>query len=349
MEEVYPDIFLIRQQGGFGPFKPEVNVYVLAGGDGLIFDAGYGDRRSVRRLVAEIEKIGRLYSDRGRRFRITRVLPSHAHPDHFSGLRSLRKHTGAKVLLTESMFRIIRSRRAYEGHYRQEFTDELRPAETVLQRTFENLKNRTLSFLYARMYGITYLNDPEEIIQNDSIISINGEPWRVFPSPGHSSDHISLYNPGTGVLFSGDNILRAVTTWLGPPESDLNAYRASMEYINSLEPLTLILGAHGGPIRRARERITEIVGFREKRIRQVLEIVRNSGGQGITAEEVIRELYPRDGRIKREIARGWVVLTLKELEKQGLLARRTDRGSFMFSIAGGSAADRAPTTPGEKR
>jgi glyoxylase-like metal-dependent hydrolase (beta-lactamase superfamily II) len=150
------------------------------------------------------------------------------------------------------------------------------------------------------------------------------------------------------VLFSGDNILRTVTTWLGPPESDLNAYRASMEYINSLEPLALILGAHGGPVRRARERIMEIVDLREKRTGQVLEIVRKSGGHGITAEEIIRELYPRDGRIKWEIARGWVVLTLKELEKQGFLSRETGRGSFRFSIAGRSAADRGRMSLGEK-
>ncbi len=39
---------------------------------------------------------------------------------------------------------------------------------------------------------------------------------------------------------------------------------------------------------------------------------------------------------------------LKELEKQGFLSRESGRGSYRFSIAGGSAADRGRMSLGEK-
>lgn len=46
MKEVYPGIFFIRESGGMlGIAKPPENIYVLAGNDGLIFDAGYGTKR----------------------------------------------------------------------------------------------------------------------------------------------------------------------------------------------------------------------------------------------------------------------------------------------------------------
>ena len=42
MKEVYPGIFLIKEKGTFGAIKPPENIYVLAGPDGIIYDAGYG-------------------------------------------------------------------------------------------------------------------------------------------------------------------------------------------------------------------------------------------------------------------------------------------------------------------
>ena len=94
MEEVYPDIFRIKERGSFGVVKPSENVYVLAGSDGLIYDAGYGKRKTVRYLISKIEEIENLYKSQNKEFNITRVLPSHWHPDHSSGLRLLRKYLG---------------------------------------------------------------------------------------------------------------------------------------------------------------------------------------------------------------------------------------------------------------
>ena len=40
MKEIYPDIYSITEKGSYGVFKPPENIYLLAGKDGLIFDAG---------------------------------------------------------------------------------------------------------------------------------------------------------------------------------------------------------------------------------------------------------------------------------------------------------------------
>ena len=50
MREVYSNIFLIKEKGSFGAIKPPENIYVLAGSDGIIYDAGYGTKRAVKHL-----------------------------------------------------------------------------------------------------------------------------------------------------------------------------------------------------------------------------------------------------------------------------------------------------------
>ena len=91
MEEVFPGIFLIEQKGSFEQIKPSENIYILAGHDGIIYDAGYGDRKSIKYFLKKFEEIKEFYKKNSKPFEIKRILVSHSHPDHFSGLNRLRK------------------------------------------------------------------------------------------------------------------------------------------------------------------------------------------------------------------------------------------------------------------
>jgi glyoxylase-like metal-dependent hydrolase (beta-lactamase superfamily II) len=332
MKEVYPDIFMIKEKGALGVFRPEVNIYVLAGSDGLIFDAGYGNKGTVKAAVREIERIRELFGEQGREFRITRIIPSHAHPDHFSGLKALRKYTGARILLTSATAAIIKSRRVYYARHGHDMRRDFLVVQGAVGRLVDWLFRRVLRAFYHTLFGVTFMPDPDEIISDTAEIVINGERWRIFPSPGHASDHISLYNPSKGILLSGDNVLRSITTWLGPPDSDLEKYMASLEYIASLGNLEIILSAHGSPITDPRGRLRQIIDSRRERPEQVLRVVRGGGRTGLTAGEITRRLYRREGKIKQELARGWVALTLVQLESQNRIRRfETGRGIFFVS------------------
>ncbi len=95
MNEIFPDIFVIKERGAFGAFKPEINVYVLAGSDGLIFDAGYGNRGAVRHLVREVHAIEER-SDMKAGLSPCGGFSAQPRPsDHFSGLRSIREELGS--------------------------------------------------------------------------------------------------------------------------------------------------------------------------------------------------------------------------------------------------------------
>ncbi len=330
MKEVYPGIYEIKEKGPFGAFTPEVNVYVLAGGDGLIFDAGYGTRSSVAHFLGEIEKIKKLYESRALPFAIRRILPSHTHPDHVSGLLALRLCLNLRILLTERMARVLQSRESY--YSAMEYDDErnvIRRKE-ILRRIVAALERVFYRSFYRRMSGLEFIPDPDEIISAESTISINGDEWTIFPSPGHESDHISLYCEKKGILLCGDNILRTITTWLGPPDSDIEDYITSLEYIAALPNLKLALSAHGSPITNPRERIREIIDYRKARIAQVREIIKKHADRGITVDALMKELYARDGRFKKEMARGWVLLTLDYCEKHALARRVKERGIVRY-------------------
>ena len=170
-------------------------------------------------------------------------------------------------------------------------------------------------FFYKPLVGLTFLKNPDELIEENSEISINGETWTIFPSPGHASDHVSLYNKKKGILFAGDNILRRITTWLGPPDSNLSDYIQTIENLARLPNLQVIFSAHGGPITNPNERIQEVLKHRLRRTEQVKQIIYEKGTKGLNPDEIIKELYPNVKLMKHELARGWVVLTLRHLEE----------------------------------
>ena len=330
MKEVYPGIFRLIEKGALRNLKPPENIYVFAGPDGIICDAGYGNRKTVLKLVQDIEKIEETFKKQGKDFNITRVLISHSHPDHFSGLRFLRKKLGVKVLLTEKMAAAVRDKKGFLKVHHASPKDLMQAHSLTFKAFWTGLHNLLRAYFFKSLFGLSFLKNPDILIEENSEISINGETWRIFPSPGHASDHISLYHEEKGVLVAGDNILRRITTWLGPPDSNLNDYIQSLEYISSLPHLKLILSSHGGSITNPAERISEIINHRLRRTQQVKEIIQKNGSLGITPTEITQALYPRVQRMKQELARGWVVLTLEYLEVKNQIRRETGKKGIKF-------------------
>lgn len=335
MKEVYPGIFSIREGGGLsGVIKPPENVYILAGSDGLIYDAGYGTKKAVKALIKEIGKIKNSYEEQGKEFKLTRVIPSHSHPDHFSGLKKLREKLDLKIVLTKELAETIKN----EVNFSQSFEESSEDYFQIKKKRKKGndglgikIRRKVYHWFYHLGYGVSYIDDPEEIIDQNSEITINGsEQWKVFPSPGHAIDHISLYNEKKGILFSGDNILQHITTWLGPPTCNVEDYVKSIKTIQNLPNLNLILPAHGIPIENPSERIAEILKHRQERADQVMNLVTENQNSGITPTKIIHELYPNERRFMHGLARGWVCLTLKMLEEQGLIKKTPGKKEYKF-------------------
>jgi glyoxylase-like metal-dependent hydrolase (beta-lactamase superfamily II) len=79
-------------------------------------------------------------------------------------------------------------------------------------------------------------------------INLGGRTVEIIATPGHTPDAICLLDRANGLLFTGDTYYPA-PIWLYRPETDLDAYVASVKRIAALEPqIKLVLGAHNVPV-----------------------------------------------------------------------------------------------------
>jgi len=89
--EIVPGVHSIP--AGIDPFMGfyAPNVYLVVGREGALIDSGYGDEGSVSFRMDYIKGLGGL--------RLSRIVISHAHPDHIGGAIGLKEGTGAEITL----------------------------------------------------------------------------------------------------------------------------------------------------------------------------------------------------------------------------------------------------------
>ena len=131
-------------------------------------------------------------------------------------------------------------------------------------------------------------------------------------------------------MFAGDNIFRVKTTWLGPPDSNLNDYVSSLEYMSDLPNLKIILSSHGSPIENPKEKIKDALDHRRRRTEQVHRIILDKAEDGISVKELLKTLYPKGKKVNHRIARGWVALTLDYLEGRDQIRREEGKREIRF-------------------
>lgn len=331
VKEVSPDIFMITQAEKSRFVKFSVNVFVIAGADGLIFDAGSGKKRAASLLVKQIKTIENNMRAKGRKCSIARVLPSHGHWDHFSGIAHLRKNLSVRVLVTKKMLENTGSKKAYRDSFKNEARIINVPAPRILECFYDSARF-VVDEISFRLFGIDFVKQPVRFIEENSSLVINNTLWEVIHLPGHCDDAIVLYNRQDGILLCGDNLLRSVTTWLGPPKSNLEKYIESLEYLLTLPNLKLILPAHGSPITEPVKRLKEAIDHRHHRTRDLLNAIELAGETGLSFNALLKHFYPKIRFYKKYIVRGWILTTLEYLLEKKKIYGCVEKGKKVFKI-----------------
>jgi glyoxylase-like metal-dependent hydrolase (beta-lactamase superfamily II) len=217
--KVAPNTFAIYE-----PHQSEETISYLIVGEkqALLFDTGMGIS-DIKRLVAEpphpliqIIKAPVL------------VLNSHTHDDHVGGNWEFET-----VLGMDSEF----TRTNAKGS-REDAQAEIAPGEICgeLPKDFDAKSYATKPWKISK-----YVHDGEKL-------DLGGRTIEIIATPGHTPDAISLLDRANGLLFTGDTYYPA-TIWLYRPETDFDAYAASIEHLAALAPqLKLVLGAHNIPV-----------------------------------------------------------------------------------------------------
>ncbi|NIO49712.1 MAG: MBL fold metallo-hydrolase [Candidatus Aminicenantes bacterium] len=154
------------------------------------------------------------------------LILTHHHSDHVFGMRAM-KERGARVIA----HKIVKAEFIeFDGERYKRF---------LVKRAGWSTEKGDLIF------GDVLLSEPDQLIEQDAILNIDGEELHLVFTPGHTADSISVYNPKSKTLFAGDTIyegMRLTTRFGGPKEWKL--WISHLERLKQLEINTIIPG-HG--------------------------------------------------------------------------------------------------------
>jgi glyoxylase-like metal-dependent hydrolase (beta-lactamase superfamily II) len=152
-----------------------VNSFAFVDDDGQVTLVDAGTKGAPRRIVAGLEHMGSSRSE------VTRIIATHAHPDHVGGLNDLHGRTGARVAVHERDAAYVREGKG-----------------PVLDKT--TLGGR----LFRHNLGATPTQVDEELTDGQ-VIDVGGG-LRVLHTPGHTPGHVALLHEPSGVLITADSI-----------------------------------------------------------------------------------------------------------------------------------------------
>ncbi|HXX91699.1 MAG TPA: MBL fold metallo-hydrolase [Acidimicrobiales bacterium] len=149
--------------------------FVDAAGAVTLVDAGL--RGATRRIEAGLAAIGRRPED------VTRILVTHAHPDHIGSARTVRAHTHAPLAVHDEDASFVRQGRMPPR-------DATRPLA------------RVASFVQRRQPRC----DVDDTFSDGDLLPVAGG-LRVLHTPGHTPGHCAFLHEPSGVLITGDAIM----------------------------------------------------------------------------------------------------------------------------------------------
>jgi glyoxylase-like metal-dependent hydrolase (beta-lactamase superfamily II) len=210
--KVAPGVFAIYE-----PHQAEETIsYLIIGHkQAVLFDTGMG--------IGDIRKVTTQLTSRP-----VVVLNSHTHDDHVGGNWEFAFVYGMDTDFT----------RANAKGSREDAQAEITPDQLCGE-------------LPKKFDPKTYATKPWKIshfIHDGFKVNLGGRTLEILSTPGHTPDAISLLDSANGLLFTGDTYYPA-PIWLFRPETDLDAYVASVKRLAALAPqLKLVLGAHNIPV-----------------------------------------------------------------------------------------------------
>lgn len=133
---------------------------------------------------------------------------------------------------------------------------------------------------------------PSKMAQVDSEVRTKNHRFLVISTPGHSDDHICLYEPNESWLFSGDLFLDEEVRYTREDE-DVYALLDSLKKIAHLH-IRKMFCSFGGVIERPGEALRNKIDFLENLREKVEEGLR----QGLSSQEIQKRLLGSGDRFR---------------------------------------------------
>lgn len=308
------------------PGLGHVNAYGLVDDTGVtVVDPGMPTPMSFVALRRRLSSVG--IDPR----RVHTVVVTHSHPDHFGGVRAVRRRSGAHMVAHTSF------RAWWDRHASDDLGERPTPDWYVHEEgqipwhspEDEPLLRRAVAWAVERGRGIVGAPRPDRTVVDGEEILLGGRLWRVVHTPGHTLDHICLYDPADRLLISGDHVLPSITPHIagvGSGPDPLSDFMGSLDRVAALD-VAKVLPAHGDPFVDVGERVAEIKRHHEDRLERLAAIVAEIGPA--TVRDLSRRLFSpaRWGFI----AESETFAHLEHLRRTGRIVRARSGSRLLYS------------------
>jgi len=261
---------------------------------------------------------------------VRRVLVTHHHPDHIGLAGWLSERFDAPMSITVGEHTVA-------GRYSDPSRDIV--SERLNFWREHGLPDDVAAWLVRRMprYSkhVHPLPENVEFVDLNEPLRLGSRLWQPIIGRGHSPEHLSLFDAGTDILISGDQILPEITpnisVWPGGDMNPLRSFLDSLEKFTGLGGDPLVLPSHRQAFRGMDRRVDELRRHHEERLSHLA----HACVRPATCFEVLPALFGRPLRNEElGFGLGEGVAHLSYLEGQGALTSTIDeRGARHYLAA----------------
>ena len=289
------------------PGLGHVNCYMMEDKKGVtLIDPGLPGVKTWRRLKQMLGSVGVDPKH------VRTVIVTHSHPDHFGQIPRLRRVAGAEIV-THRSFRtfldpeaegdemVLETVPADQTNGQDDRPKPLVSAETPFGaktpwsgKPFEMPRVRRLRYRATRFATGKILSAPRPTkrVDDADVIELGDRNWVAVHTPGHTEDHLCLWDPDNGVMVSGDHVLPTITphiSGLTASTDPLAQFFDSLDRMKSYSAVTAVLPAHGLVFDDLGGRADAITRHHHGRLNK-LKIAGELVGNG-TVEQYMRQLF----------------------------------------------------------
>jgi len=255
--------------------------------------------------------------------KITRLIITHAHPDHIGLAGWLAETLGIEVWISKTEWEM--------GYRMSRDPGPLLEESGMALFTRGGLAPEAIKLAGGRIntrLPVAVLPEHFHRLEDGMTLKVGGRDWRIVVGRGHAPEHCSLWAADGDLFIAGDQVLPKITPnvslWPSRVEQDpLGAFLASADTIEATVPdSVLVLPSHNLPFHRLHNRLQQLRDHHADRLDEVVEACDTPK----TAVELVPVLFKRklDQR-QMGFAMGEALAHLQHAANTGRLTRE-ERG-----------------------
>ncbi|WXG40626.1 MAG: MBL fold metallo-hydrolase [Candidatus Freyarchaeum deiterrae] len=288
----------------------------------LLIDPGWNSTETFGVLEKQLSEINVNLAD------ISLILVTHLHPDHFGLADKIRKISKAKILVYTKTNELVKQSKNTSAYF-SKIIEWLKINGTP-DSELEGLIKQSVSTI--RFFEPP---EPDNLLTDGENLDLGNFNFEVIFTPGHTPDHICLYEPSKKFIFSGDHVLPVITPNISLQTKDsgnpLKDYLESLKKVSNLK-VKSALPAHEYTFKNFKKRLLEIKEHHEKRLEEISSVIKTPK----TGYQIAQEITWHAGswnklqNLDRRLATFETLAHLEYLKSEGKISTTIENENILF-------------------